>query len=193
MTDLRYPLTWPDGWPRTRHRETSRYKVSEESAKNALIHSLKLLGATDVIISTNVALRRDGLPYSNAPRPQDVGVAVYWTRAGKQECMACDKYVSIRENIRDVGAAIEALRQLERCGSSEVMKRAFVGFAALPEKAGDINWRIELGFSHDQHVYKDMVNTNYRARAKEAARSEEALLRLNMARELALKSIGLYE
>lgn len=104
--------------------------------------------------------------------------------------MACDKWTSVGDNMRAIGLAVEALRQLKRCGASEILDRAFMGFAALPEQAGAINWRIELGFSDEETPSKEQINVNYRARAKEAARNEESLLRLNQAREAALGEIG---
>lgn len=187
-TDRRYPLYWPPGWQRAKHRDTAPYKVTEGRARDLLIHSLKLLGALEITISTNVALRHDGLPYANQPVPRDAGVAVYWT-LGKdiQECcMACDKWTKVGHNMRAVGLAIDSLRQLKRCGASEILDRAFMGFTALPEKGGEMNWRIELGFG-DEVATPENINVHYRARAKEAFRHEESLLRLNQARELALK------
>jgi hypothetical protein len=104
--------------------------------------------------------------------------------------MACDKWVSVGENMRALGLAIEALRQLKRCGASEILDRAFQGFAALPEQAGAINWRIELGFGVEYEPSEDEINSNYRLRAKSVFRNEEALLRLNQAREAALGETG---
>lgn len=69
-----YPLAWPTGWPRTRasDRERSRFRnaravddqLSMSDATSRLIRECRLLGAANVIVSTNVAVRRDGLPYA---------------------------------------------------------------------------------------------------------------------------------
>lgn len=196
MTDRRYPLHWPAGWRRRASRERPRYKVTERKALTDLVHSLNLLGARTIEISTNVPLRQDGFPYSNQKPPVDPGVAVYWSLSrkggGTQECcMACDKWDTVAGNMRAVGMAVEALRQLTRCGASEILDRAFQGFAALPETTSPVNWRVELGFHLSElAVTEEQINVHYRARAKEAARNEEALLRLNQARDAALIEMG---
>ena len=46
------------------------------SETQELIWELKRLGARGMVLSTNVELRQDGLPYSNRRRPEDPGVAV---------------------------------------------------------------------------------------------------------------------
>jgi hypothetical protein len=44
----------------------------------ALLNEIKLLGGRLPVISTNVRLRRDGLPYANDHVPDDKGAAVYF-------------------------------------------------------------------------------------------------------------------
>jgi hypothetical protein len=98
-----------------------------------------------VIISSNAKLRNDGLPYSTQPRVTDPGVAVYFTYAGEQVVFACDKWAEIGENIRALGLAIEAIRGLARWGVSDMLKRAFSGFKALPEAVDSADaWWIVL-------------------------------------------------
>ena len=46
-------------------------------ARDDVLHEIKLMKGSDPIISTNVALRRDGLPSGNQKRVDDCGVAVY--------------------------------------------------------------------------------------------------------------------
>lgn len=50
--------------------------------------------------------------------------------------IACDQFVEVRLNLCAIMLSIRALRQLERCGTSQLLERAFKGFAALPEAAG---------------------------------------------------------
>jgi hypothetical protein len=147
-----YPLQWPEGWERTpeHKRRKSRYNVPEAKARNQLLKSIKLLGGNVAIISTNITLRLDGLPYANQRTPEDPGVAVYWVREGKQEVMACDRWQKPWENMRAIYHAIEGLRAMERAGATQIMERAFQAFQ-LP--AGDSNgkqprrhWRVVLGF-----------------------------------------------
>lgn len=84
----RYPLTWPLAQPRTHRRRDADFKVDFGRARDDLLNALKLLGGVRVILSTNVPLRKDGLPNSNWREPEDPGVAVYFVRranAGSDE------------------------------------------------------------------------------------------------------------
>lgn len=127
-----YPLQWPVAWPRTERPEWSRFQVTQNEAQNGLVEELRRLGATDVIISTNIPLRRDGLPYTSRRSPDDQGVAVYFKLDGQDQCIPCDKWRTIAENMRAIQKTIEALRGLERWGAKEMVNAAFRGFKALP-------------------------------------------------------------
>jgi hypothetical protein len=138
----RYPLTWPQGWPRTPayKRERSSFKVTPGAAMTDLLEELRRLGARDVIISSNLALRGDGLPYARQPKHDDEGIAVYFTRKGVDMVLACDKYGRREENMRAISKTIDAIRGIERWGSSDMMERAFTGFTALPSPVA-LSWR----------------------------------------------------
>lgn len=128
-----FPLQWPAHWPRTDRPQWSRFQVTQNEAQNGLVRELKLLGATNVVISTDVPLRRDGMPYASRRAPDDQGVAVYFTLNGEQQCIPCDKWRTIAENMRAIEKTIDALRGLERWGAKEMVNAAFRGFKALPE------------------------------------------------------------
>lgn len=143
MSVAAYPLAWPPGWPRTPAgaREDSRYQfktasgpVTFEKARGRLAAELDLLRAFHVVLSTNIPLRLDGQPRSDAARMrmEDPGVAVYFTLHNRPMVMAQDRFDAPSANIRSLGLAIEAMRQLERHGGGAMMERAFAGFAALP-------------------------------------------------------------
>lgn len=127
-----YPLQWPAAWPRTKYPTRARFDTSGHRAKSALMNELRLLGATNIVISSNAELRRDGLPYVNQ-RLNDCGVAVYFTLGGEQQCVPCDKWDRLDDNIQAVRKTIEALRGLERWGAKEMVNAAFRGFKALPD------------------------------------------------------------
>jgi hypothetical protein len=83
----RYPLQWPDGWKRMPAYQRKAASFSKNGKRlsvfdgvERVLGELKLLGVSDndVVISTNVETRLDGLPRSDRATPQDVGVAVYW-------------------------------------------------------------------------------------------------------------------
>lgn len=149
-----YPLSWPDGWKRTdpSRRRRSPYKTSPEASTVHLMKELKLLGAIrgTIIISSNVPLRRDGLPYSNVRAPDDPGVAVYWsTHSFKDRSIVCDKWDKAHDNIHAIGLAISALRAIERAGAGQISDRAFQSFGALPPSAAapaERTWWAVLGF-----------------------------------------------
>ena len=146
-----YPLQWPLGWKRTRWRKKSRFKVASfGQSRDGLLKQLKLMGGMRIVLSTNVPLRRDGLPYSKTPCIEDPGVAVYWYDFKKDasRCMACDVWNKVSDNARAIEKSIEALRGLERWGTSDIVERAFDGFNALPPHS-DVEsvscWRDVLG------------------------------------------------
>lgn len=130
-----YPLQWPVGWPRTEHPERARFQTSQSSAQNGIIRELARLGATDVVISTNQPLRRDGMPYASRRAPDDSGVAVYFKLDGADQCIPCDKWWTIADNMHAIELTIGALRGLDRWGAKEMVNAAFRGFKALPETA----------------------------------------------------------
>lgn len=133
-----YPLHWPEGWPRTQKPERSRFDVSHGRAQAELLDQLRLMGARYVVISTNVELRRDGLPYAGRRAPEDCGVAVYFQRRGKQMTFACDRWDRVSDNIRAISKTIEAMRGIERWGASDMMERAFAAFEALPPSGAPV-------------------------------------------------------
>src|SRR6476469_975099 len=92
-----YPLTWPAGWPRTsagdhthgkfgsrRTRPGASYARTEDvtitEATQRVLEELQRMGIDrqDVVISTNVRTRLDGLPRSGEREPNDSGAAAYW-------------------------------------------------------------------------------------------------------------------
>jgi DnaJ-domain-containing protein 1 len=132
MTEA-YPLQWPQSWPRTEYPKRAQFGTPFGRARDQLLKELRLLGATGVVISSNFVLRRDGLPYADSREPADKGVAVYFTLNGEQQCVPCDKWSTVKDNLQAVRKTIEALRGLERWGAKEMVNAAFRGFKALPE------------------------------------------------------------
>ena len=130
-----WPLDWPSGWPRTPWQQQrapySRFgNLTMHKATQRLLRALDLLGATDVVLSTDIPVRRDGLPYSRM-RWEDPGAAVYFRRKGRQLCMAHDVWSRPEANVNALALAIEGLRQMERHGGGAMLERAFHGFVAL--------------------------------------------------------------
>jgi hypothetical protein len=120
-----------------------------KQALNELLEELrKMVGNLKyAVISSNIPIKRDGNPYitGHSIKPKDPGVAVYWydVTAKTERVIACDAWVEARENIRALALALRALRQLERCKATEILDRAFSGFAALTD--GQEPWWVVLG------------------------------------------------
>lgn len=134
-----YPLTWPDGFNRSLARSRARFGERGRGATlgratTQLLAELERLGATDVILSSNVPLRKDGLPTADYSRRiiRDPGVAVYFVFKGAKRSIACDKWDRVEDNVRALVLTIEAMRGLDRWGASDMLDRVFRGFQALP-------------------------------------------------------------
>lgn len=129
-----FPLHWPEGRKRTvpYRRQRSRFKTGFGMAVRTVIAELGRLGAKNSVVSTNVPVRRDGLPLASAKRVDDPGVAVYFRYKDHPMVFACDRWDRAEDNIWAVAKTIEALRGIERWGSGDMTDTAFSGFQALP-------------------------------------------------------------
>ena len=173
-----YPLAWPTGWPRTRasDRERSRFRnaravddqLSMTDATSRLIHECRLLGAANVIVSTNVAVRRDGLPYARQRTPEDPGAAVYFKLKSVPEglVLACDRWLRVEDNIAAVAAHIGALRGIDRWGVGSV-RQAFAGYKRLTASDAPTPWWEVLGIDHEapaaavKKAYKELAKLHH--------------------------------
>lgn len=132
---MNFPLDWPAGWPRTPtyKRQGGNFKMTRGRAITELADEIRQLGGKWMIISTNLPVRLDGLPYADARLVHnDPGVAVYFTLKERNVVFACDRYSHVDANIRAIGLTVAAIRGVERWGTTGMLERAFTGFAALP-------------------------------------------------------------
>jgi hypothetical protein len=210
MVPSSYPLTWPPSWKRTPSHQRRRaafhqhtqstslngtpYRRKEAltigTALERLTGELRRLIATHVVISSNLRVRGDGLPYAQQPRQlDDPGIAIYFKLKGAPRVLACDRWVSAAENIAAIAGHIAAVRAQDRYGVG-TLEQAFAGYAALPAKGetqgGD--WRTELGLA-DMPLTLDLVEARYqsllRERHPDRGGSHDAMIRLNLARDAA--------
>lgn len=167
MTEA-YPLHWPPGRPRTSRPERARFDTPFTRARDGLMDELRLMGARNVVLSSNLTIRRDGLPYANQREPEDSGVSVYFEHSGESLCFSCDRWDRVKDNIRAVQKTIEAMRGIERWGTGEMVKAAFSGFQALPApgQATPARWRQVLGL--DETASLADAEAAYRAALKKA-------------------------
>lgn len=219
MTITASPLAWPTGWKRTPESQqvsgrfsmqrspapgrsyAHRGEVSIAEATGRLLMELGMMGVhrEDVILSTNLTLRLDGMPRSGQPEPRDPGACVYWPHpmTGKPLCMAIDRYSKVAQNIAALAATIEAMRTMERHGGAVVLEKAFTGFTALPAPivaGAKRHWSDVLGVSLDRLPKVGEVAQAYRQLAAkhhpDRGGNPEQMAELNAARDEALKELA---
>lgn len=185
-----YPLHWPAGWPRTKTPGRSRFDGTFAKIRNELWEEIGRIGGRYPVMSTNIPLKRDGMPYAGQKEPGDPGVAVYFERRGRLMVFACDKWDRVQDNMRAIQRTIEAMRDIERWGASEMMERAFQAFEALPLFDGPpiLFETMIFGGEHDQ--YQERCSTWEQARKAhpDAGGSDHAMAELNRARAEALSA-----
>ena len=124
-----FPLTWPSQFPRTRIREKGQFRSTLSSALKNVRHSLELFARDsekelqDLIISSNVTL---------GVKPDDTGVAVWFTWDGMQVCIPVDRYSSVESNLQAIHHIIESRRVELRHGTLALIRATFHGFKSLP-------------------------------------------------------------
>lgn len=192
IDDRAFPLYWPEGVKRTAYRARSKFKTPLGSAREELLAELRLLRASGPIISTNLPLRPDGLFRIDERRIHDPGCAVYFRHKNTPRSMACDRWDDLASNIHALALTIEALRGIERWGSSDMVERAFTGFTALTPPATD--WRFVFGLSSPSNPRLELVKDIYHKLAFAAhpdrGGSTEEMARLNAAMEAAEKELS---
>lgn len=151
------------------------------------------MGGTNIVVSTNLPLFRDGYPIASGMEPKDPGVAVYFSLSSKPMAFACDRYVYVHENMQAIAKTIEALRGIERWGASDMMERAFTGFKALADGPLE-DWRAVLGFEPFETVTKKQVESRHRELVKrhhpDMGGDRHAFERVMRAREVAIEELS---
>lgn len=190
-----FPLQWPAGRARrpAYRREAAAFDTGMAAARDGAFNQVALLGARNVVLSSNVPLRQDGKPYASFPRIDDPAVALYFTYQGKEMCFACDRWTRVEDNIQAIRKTIEALRGIARWGTGDMLQAAFTGFAALPPP-------IVAGISKPWHEVLGVASTATRAEIEAAYKrlasqnhpdkggSTAAMTAINQARDEALKA-----
>ena len=180
MTDA-YPLAWPPGFPRSKHREKDQFKTTLSGALKNVKDSLRRFAIDSgkkldgLVISSNYSL--------GVETPLDPGVSVWFTWDGLQVCIPVDRYSSVASNLQAIHHVIEARRTELRHGTLALVRAAFTGFAALPPPSSKRPWREVLQVPPDttlenaEQVYKIMA----RAAHPDNGGSHDAMTALNLA------------
>lgn len=148
-----YPLQWLPQQPRTKRPIRARFgKHSLSSAGYIIENELRLLGAKNCIISTNLQTKINGGFYANQ-KVDDVGVVIYFDLKGTGKAMACDKWDRPEDNLWALSLSISAIRGLERWGGSEFLDGLFTGFKALPAPGQSVIMNVQY--------FNDVNNMEY--------------------------------
>lgn len=161
-----YPLSWPEGLPRSERPTTSQFKTGLTGALANVRKSLTAFGAdtgkpvTGIVLSSNVVLGDD--------RPRDPGIAAWFTWDGAQRCIAVDRYPKPEDNLQAVHHILEARRTEMRHGGLHIVRQTFKGFTALPapDAGRKPAWRDVLGIKGAPALAD--VERAYREQAKTA-------------------------
>lgn len=145
---------------------TVQRDLTVADARRRVLAELERMGLVrdDVVLSTNLPLRLDGEPRSDAKNPSDPGAAVYWQEStGERRVMAIDQYDRVADNLAAIAATLDAMRAIERHGGAVILERAFTGFTALPAPGATATaaWWIVLELN-TRHPTKDELLAAYR-------------------------------
>lgn len=196
-----YPLCWPVGkgrtasWKRERSNfGTQKGRISPGRVTDELLQEiLHRLYGKDLIISTNIRLRLDGMPYADQRKVDDPGVAVYFTYKNKPMCFACDRWIDIHDNLWAIAKTIDALRGIARWGSGDMLEAAFTGFVALPKPDKGRKWWQVLELA-SEHQSEATVEEAYRRLAMKhhpdrQGGSSAKMAEINVARSEGLRAV----
>lgn len=191
-----YPLSWPEGFPRSKTRETGRFKTSLPAALKNAQDSLRLFGCdsgravSNLVLSSNVTLGQN--------RPADPGVAAWFLWDGEQRCIPVDRYTTVEANLQAIHHILEARRVELRHGTLALVRATFQGFTlALPAPDAKRPWRevLDLLPNDAPQITCEVIEARYRRLASirhpdKPGGSHDAMSELNRARDEALKEIG---
>lgn len=189
-----YPLDWPKEKPRTPVGERRRSPFSRlnwDTILKDLQHEVDALGGSDLVLSTAVPTRLDGRPRGEYSNVMDPGVAVYFTLEKMPVRLACDQWLTVKENIRAICLHLESMRGQERWGVG-TKKQAFSGYSGLTRVNAEA-WRIVLGLPRQGVITRDDIIEAHRKLMIEVhpdhGGSQVAAARVNEARDRALDEV----
>lgn len=193
-----FPLAWPVGKPRTPSAARKSGKFSHRGsdltvavAAGRVEDELQKLNARWPLISSNVELTLSGRPRSGQREPEDRGVCVYFQLGGQPFAMACDRYLTVADNLAAIAAHLDATRTQERHGVATAAE-TLMAFQALPSP-GAAHWTAVLGLTRESAT-ADAIRSAHRGLLTGAhpdqGGTHDRMAEINAARDAALKELG---
>jgi hypothetical protein len=124
-----FPLYWPEGQTRVpdHRRRAAQFQVGFATARDHLVAELGRMGAKEVIVSSNVPLRRDGCrTRTRASRRTPRSPSTSRTASGSSSSPAT-------ATRRSAGTCARAARPSRRCGPSSATARPSCSSARSPD------------------------------------------------------------
>jgi hypothetical protein len=192
MAVQNYPLSWPQGFPRQKYRESGRYRSSGNIARENVEKSLELFAKDSCKVIANLVISSN-VTVSGGVSPNDPAVAVWFMWDGMQVCIPIDRYRFAKSNLQAIHHVIEARRVELRHGTLALIRATFTGFQALPAPAGK-HWRDILALPSDQVGTREQIERAFKTlatvRHPDRGGSTEAMAELNIARQTALRELA---
>lgn len=170
-------LRWPPSWERTPFhvRSAGSLGFTRQQAEQGLLVALGEMGARDVQLTCNDLWRdASGL----VRQPEDPGVALWFVDAhGDTYALACDSYMTVRDNIGALYQLCEQMRRSALMGASTAVAKMFMGLI-IPDTAGDparvdqvptgaeAQWWHVFGYRMAEQATLDECERKYRAAVK---------------------------
>jgi hypothetical protein len=106
---------------------TTEERIKDAFQARARIHHPDRGGDAQMFLALTKA-RDNALRYINRATDQNFSLVI-----------ACDAFKTVANNLAAIVGTIQAIRKIERCGTSALLERAFKGFAALPQEASHVH------------------------------------------------------
>lgn len=100
--------------PSARER-TSKFDVTLNTAISDIETEMDRLEVDDWRLDTAMDHQSQdpNYPYASQPEPEDSGVVLRWSMDGDQFAIACDRWVKVRDNAREIGLYVKEKRKME--------------------------------------------------------------------------------
>ncbi|MBM3617766.1 MAG: hypothetical protein FJX23_04395 [Alphaproteobacteria bacterium] len=203
MTDLKFahPIQWPSD-----QQLTQKYEKSINRSFSAGMTTAEAIGFLQEEVNAlggvkEAVLLTDFEDIDKPARTRRVGhdnaAVVRLKLANGTYRLACDRWVSVEQNIYALHLGLRNIRSNVGYGVGDLAKAlggygtAAASGAAAPGGASGKSleeWRLVLGLGHTATI--DDAHAVYRRRAKAAANDQDELVRLNLAMDEAAKELG---